>query len=73
MAKQNITTAMSSMKIGSADKKVLTALFNNLVDDVESLRGAIAALNTKLDANHAVASDHAATITVAKSALAIAK
>lgn len=73
MAKQNITTAMASMKIGSADKKTLITLFNALVDDIELLRSKQAALCVKLDANHAVASDHSATLGIAVSAISVAK
>ena len=73
MAKTTIASALNNTRLGNADKRTLTALFNYLVDDIEKLRAANAALCVKLDANHGAATDHAATIAIAAGGLSVSK
>jgi len=68
-----VAAALNYADFGVADKKSLTFLFGDLVDDLERIRAAQAALCAKLDANHGAATDHAVTIAIPVTSMKVGK
>lgn len=73
MATINVSQVIGKMKIGNADKVILTSLISGLVGDVEKLRAANSSLLAKLDSNHGAAADHSATLNVPVTGLTVGK